>query len=176
MLAGNEMQVADAGVSVFRQLAFLLRRQALPEGLEFHSETLYRNDKVYARRNFSPLLIYQRDKEPQNARAMEINQIRRENLREEARKLGGQAKLAAKLDKSESEISQLIGKSPIRNIGTGRARTFERALGLKRGALDVAPDTGEFQHSEIMREIGKILTTKDADTQRDFLEILRRIK
>lgn len=120
--------------------------------------------------------MYHRDNEPQNARGMDINEIRRENLREEARKLGGQAKLAAKLDKSESEISQLIGRSPIRNVGPVRARSFEKALGLKRGALDSPPDTGEFRQTKIMQEIGKILATKDADTQRDFLEILRRIK
>lgn len=177
MFARHEVQVPDAGFGVLGQLTFLLRREALPELLEIHDHALYRTDKVRASMAFSRPLMYRTGKARQTSRAMtDIYEIRRENLREQARKVGGQAKLAARLDKSESEISQLIGRTPQRNIGGRRARTFERFLGLKPGALDLPPDTGEFQQSEIMREIGRLLSTKDRETQQDVLELIRRIK
>lgn len=177
MFARHEVQVPDAGFGVLGQLTFLLRREALPELLEIHDHALYRTDKVRASMAFSRPLMYRADKARHNSRAMtDIYEIRRERLREQAQKLGGQAKLAAKLDKSESEISQLIGRTPHRNIGSRRARMFEKILDLKPGSLDLPLDTGEFQQSEIMKEIGRLLATKDHDTQRDVLELIRRIK
>lgn len=176
MLASDKVQIADARIRVFSESLLLVRRKALPERLELHSSGLYHCDKVRASGLFTVPLMYQSDKALHNTRAMDIYEVRRENLREQARKLGGQARLASSLDKSESEVSQLIGRSPSRNIGAARARTFEKALGLRRGALDVYPDTGEFAQSAILREIGKILASKDDATQRDILEIVKRIK
>lgn len=71
---------------------------------------------------------------------MEIEEIRRMRLREVAKALGGPAKLGRKLEKSDSRISQIIGKNPTRNIGTNQAREMEVKLGLVRGALDRPPE------------------------------------
>lgn len=46
---------------------------------------------------------------------MEVTQIRRENLRELAKSVGGISKLAVKLHKSQSQISHIIGISPLKN-------------------------------------------------------------
>lgn len=72
---------------------------------------------------------------------MNINDIRRDRLREIAIERGGErgwvAWLAETLNRSESQISQILGKNPTRNIGSRLARDIEHSLKLESGYLDV---------------------------------------
>lgn len=52
----------------------------------------------------------------------DIHAIRLERLRQLATEAGGAAKLAKRLEISESQMSQLIGKNPVRNVGGVMAR------------------------------------------------------
>ncbi|GAB4393870.1 MAG: LexA family transcriptional regulator [Gammaproteobacteria bacterium] len=66
-----------------------------------------------------------------------VKDIRRENLRALAISVGGITYLANKLGKSQSQISQLIGKSPSKNIGDKIAAQVEDIFGKPRGWLDI---------------------------------------
>ena len=66
----------------------------------------------------------------------DITEIRRNNLRNEAQRLGGSARLADATERSLSQISQLIGDNPTGNIGNRLARDLETALKKPRGWLD----------------------------------------
>ena len=63
--------------------------------------------------------------------------IRLENLRALITKAGGPAEAARKLDMDNSQLSQIAGKHPIRNIGTALARRIEKAFRRPEGWLDV---------------------------------------
>lgn len=84
--------------------------------------------------------MYQSDKTVYKE-GMEIEEIRRIRLREAATRMGGPAKLAAKIDRSESQVSQLIGKNPTRNLRGKLAREFEDKLGLPKFWLDHLENT-----------------------------------
>lgn len=69
--------------------------------------------------------------------------IRRENARQLASDCGGMAAFGEKLDMTPSQVSQLIGKNPSKNIGNSIARRIEDAFNKERGWLDLhhaAPD------------------------------------
>lgn len=72
---------------------------------------------------------------------MEVTQIRRENLRELAKSVGGISKLAVKLHKSQSQISHIIGISPLKKIGEKIASQVEAAFGQPAGWLSQAHST-----------------------------------
>ena len=74
---------------------------------------------------------------------MEQDEIRRLRLRHEAAKIGGAVKLADLSGKSESQISQIIGENPTRNIGKRLARLFEELLGLDKFSLDSLPSAAQ---------------------------------
>ncbi|WP_299948808.1 hypothetical protein [uncultured Microbulbifer sp.] len=74
---------------------------------------------------------------------MDIKTIRRENARRIAKKLGGQAALARALELPDSGVSQVIGKSPRRNIGDSLARRIEDAGGYHHGWLDAYHGHGQ---------------------------------
>src|SRR6476646_3109550 len=63
--------------------------------------------------------------------------IRLDNLRELIKKAGGPAEAARKLDMDASQLSQIAGKNPVRNIGTTLARRIEQAFRRPEGWLDV---------------------------------------
>ena len=63
--------------------------------------------------------------------------IRLKNLRELIDKAGGPAEAARKLDMDDSQLSQIAGKNPVRNIGPGLARRIEKAFRKAEGWLDV---------------------------------------
>jgi SOS-response transcriptional repressor LexA len=63
--------------------------------------------------------------------------IRLANLRELIRKAGGPAEAARKLDMDDSQLSQVAGKHPSRNIGTSLARRIEKAFRKPEGWLDM---------------------------------------
>jgi SOS-response transcriptional repressor LexA len=64
--------------------------------------------------------------------------IRLENFRELIKKAGGPAEAARKLDMDDSQLSQVAGKNPVRNIGTALARRIENAFRRPEGWLDVS--------------------------------------
>ena len=63
--------------------------------------------------------------------------IRLANLRALMKKAGGPAEAARKLDMDDSQLSQIAGKTPIRNIGTALARRIEKVFHRPEGWLDV---------------------------------------
>jgi SOS-response transcriptional repressor LexA len=63
--------------------------------------------------------------------------IRLENLRALITNVGGPAEAARKLDMDDSQLSQIAGKHPVRNIGTALARRIEKAFRRPEGWLDV---------------------------------------
>jgi SOS-response transcriptional repressor LexA len=63
--------------------------------------------------------------------------IRLANLRALIKKVGGPAEAARKLDMDDSQLSQIAGRHPIRNIGPTLARRIEKAFNRPEGWLDV---------------------------------------
>ena len=63
--------------------------------------------------------------------------IRLINLRALIKKAGGPAEAARKLDMDDSQLSQIAGKNPVRNIGATLARRIEKAFHRPEGWLDV---------------------------------------
>jgi SOS-response transcriptional repressor LexA len=63
--------------------------------------------------------------------------IRLENFRELINKAGGPTDAGRKLDMDASQLSQIAGKNPVRNIGTTLARRIEKAFRKPEGWLDV---------------------------------------
>lgn len=76
---------------------------------------------------------------------MDINEVRRANLRELREKMGrgAVAKLAAAGDTDANYISSVTGPNPSRNLGDDVARRIEVGLRMKNGALDMPPGTRE---------------------------------
>lgn len=64
-------------------------------------------------------------------------EIRRDNARRLAEEVGQPADLARRLGMSDSQMGQLIGRNPVRNIGPRVARRMEEACGKPEGWLDV---------------------------------------
>lgn len=64
-------------------------------------------------------------------------EIRRENARLLAAEVGQPADLARRLGMSDSQMGQLIGRNPVRNIGPRVARRIEEVCGKPEGWLDV---------------------------------------
>ncbi len=67
---------------------------------------------------------------------MNVKTIRRENLRALAHDLGSITALAEFLGKSQSQMSRLIGRHPIKNIGDKLAAEIEKAFEKPVGSLD----------------------------------------
>src|SRR5476649_1059219 len=63
--------------------------------------------------------------------------IRLANFRALIKKAGGPAEAARQLDMDDSQLSQIAGKQPIRNIGSTLARRIEKAFHRPEGWLDV---------------------------------------
>lgn len=99
-------------------------------------QLLYQNDKVHARKFFTFLDIYQNGKNAEDS-AMTNAEIRRENARWLAQQCGGNARFAEIMELEESRVSHLIGKNPVKNIGTATARKIEVAFEKPTGWLDI---------------------------------------
>nr|WP_315249261.1 S24 family peptidase [uncultured Duganella sp.] len=67
---------------------------------------------------------------------MTREEIRRHNARELARQAGGQSEFGRLLQMDSSQVSQIIGRSPKKNIGNSIARRIEKAFGKNEGWLD----------------------------------------
>lgn len=77
---------------------------------------------------------------------MDIYTRRRENLRAYRDYLGNDTILADRLSRSISQIGQLIGPNPVRNIGNRLVREFEKTLNLPVESLD-APTEEAFKQA-----------------------------
>lgn len=71
---------------------------------------------------------------------MDINEIRRANLRRLAADFKSRAEFARKVERSEQQLYTLIGKKAVKPIGDRIARDLEKKLGLSKGDLDVLKD------------------------------------
>jgi len=67
---------------------------------------------------------------------MTASEIRRRNAQKLAEESGGPNAFALKMDMSTSYCSQIIGRSPVRNIGPTLARRIEAVFGKEEGWLD----------------------------------------
>lgn len=67
---------------------------------------------------------------------MLISEIRRDNARALAAQTGTPADFARKLGMGDSQVSQLIGENPVKNIGNIIARRIEEAFGKEKGWMD----------------------------------------
>lgn len=68
---------------------------------------------------------------------MTREETRRSNAKRLAEEAGGLAAFGKKLEMSDSQVSQIIGKTPKKNIGNLIARRIEVAFGKAEGWLDV---------------------------------------
>ena len=66
--------------------------------------------------------------------------IRRKNLEILVNEAGGIARLAEKLGKSMSQLSQLTGENPVRALGPKLTREIEVRLDLEIGWMDMSHD------------------------------------
>lgn len=66
--------------------------------------------------------------------------IRRKNLEILINEAGGAARLAGKLGKSRSQLSQLTGNNPFRGLGSKLSREIEIKLNLEIGWMDMPHD------------------------------------
>ena len=78
---------------------------------------------------------------------MNVKETRRKNLRKLARLVGGITELSERLDRSQSQISHLIGNNPIKNIGDRLASHIEEVFGKPRGWLDYEHEAEEEEGS-----------------------------
>ena len=69
--------------------------------------------------------------------------IRRENAKLLAGAVGGSREFARLLGREETQVSQIIGKNPQRQIGPKLARLIEQKFGKPEGWLDVPHDEQE---------------------------------
>lgn len=74
---------------------------------------------------------------------MTLKNIRRDNLRALAKSIGGISRLADRLNKNQSQVSHLIGRQPIKNIGDKIAEEVEAAFKKPPGWLDHQHHTPE---------------------------------
>lgn len=73
---------------------------------------------------------------------MKIDEIRRNNARLLAKSFNNDAEFAAKIERSATQVSRLIGKNPTKNIGTRIARDIEKAFGKHEGWMDTPHGEG----------------------------------
>ena len=117
---------------------------------------------------------------------MDAAQIRRENLRLLAKQLGGQARLAEKLGKSEAQISALFSdnQQAKRNIGTRLARQIEQRLGKPHGWLDHQQKEDYFDQDLLIKSVELVegalraerLEVSPEKRARLYFEALKRLR
>lgn len=107
---------------------------------------------------------------------MNIKDIRRNNLRKLARLVGGITDLSEYLDRSQSQISHLIGNSPIKNIGDRLASHIEKVFNKPHGWLDREHATEEskgtyhYENSQPYYQV-PLLTPQEAKER--FLQFIK---
>jgi hypothetical protein len=133
---------------------------------------LYQKGKVNTRR-FTFLVIYLFGKLLDDAK-MTREEIRRQNARELARAAGGQTEFGRMVDMEGPQVSQIIGKNPIKNIGNSIAKRIEIAFSKPEGWLDqphtmqlvgdepaidpeAAPEPNQFSVSEVVSKVNAMV-------------------
>ncbi len=94
------------------------------------SAEVYLNDK-----QLSKPLLYPIDKYGEHP-AVTVEAIRLINLQHLIKEAGGPARAAELLEMERSQLSQIAGRNPTRNIGSDMARRIETAWGKPKGWLD----------------------------------------
>lgn len=95
--------------------------------------------------------------------AMDIKEIRRENLRLLAKEKGGQARLAEMLGMSLSYLGQIIGKNPVKGIGDAIARRVEKELELPHGWMDQAHSLSTMEPEIFLRAVRLVEDAMNAE-------------
>lgn len=93
-------------------------------------------------------------------------EIRRENARRLADEVGQPADFARLLGMSDSQMGQLIGRNPVRNIGPRIARRMEEVCGKPEGWLDVehhAIEPGSLRDLQLQEARRILEAMSDAD-------------
>ncbi|WP_321829506.1 hypothetical protein [Burkholderia cenocepacia] len=80
--------------------------------------------------------------------------VRLKKARELADKAGGVAEFARRMGMSDSQASQIIGKTPSRRIGDKMAARIEHAFELEPGQLDRTQDDSSTKQHETHAEEG----------------------
>lgn len=93
----------------------------------------------------------------------DISEIRRRRARELAEREGGLTRFADRLGRSESQVSQIIGTNPVRNIGSRLARDIESAFKKPSGWLDSLPN-----------RVAEEPVTYTADLPKDAVDVARK--
>lgn len=111
---------------------------------------------------------------------MNREEIRRENARRLADGLGGKSAFARLLQMEASQVSQIIGPNPKKNIGNSIARRIEQAHHLPEGWLDVEhPELSGAKverQADLPREDAPLTDSSDggpAPVERTMEEVLR---
>jgi hypothetical protein len=73
---------------------------------------------------------------------MNISEIRRKNLRGLAGTSSSTEEFSNRIDRTPNQLSQIIGKTPTRNIGGRLARSIEEKLGIADGWMDQNHNSG----------------------------------
>lgn len=90
---------------------------------------------------------------------MDIKETRRANARKLAEQFETLAKFSAAIDRSPTQVSRFIGKSPTKNIGDALARHIEAQLNKRRGWLD---QNHEYLSSQILESSDVCTITREA--------------
>jgi phage repressor protein C with HTH and peptisase S24 domain len=120
---------------------------------------LYQIDKRCSSKMFIPSVIYLNDKNGDYPRMMTIADIRRANARALAKQVGTAAAFGERVGMDGSQVSQIIGKNPVKDIGNAIARRIETSFGKPKGWMDVAHDSAgtisKVQDEETPHDIGR---------------------
>lgn len=93
----------------------------------------------------------------------DVHDIRVKNLLEiRGSERGAQKRLAAKLGMTESQLSQYIGKTRQKPIGSRMARNMEKRLKMARGWLDTTNHDITEEGAEYARRIQKLTPSRKA--------------
>jgi hypothetical protein len=96
---------------------------------------LYQKGKESSRGIFTFWIVYLSGKKKDDL-GMTREELRRKNAKALADLIGGLAEFGRKVEMSDSQVSQIIGRTPKKNIGNKIAPRIEDAFELPRGWLD----------------------------------------
>lgn len=136
MPACDQIEVADRAAH-FRGQAFALIGRCLPEE-SFHVHAEHFTKKIKHKQALFIFLVVYLDDKNNDDRPMTREEIRRENARKLAAREESKAAFARAVNMEPSQVSQIIGPNPNKNIGNSVARRIERAYNLPESWLDVA--------------------------------------
>ena len=105
---------------------------------------------------------------------------RRENLRRLVKDRGGQRRFLEEVGYTKGWLSQLIGRTPGRDLSEKIAREIEHKLGITSGALDCETtqeaEPGKLTGSEVSKLLGENLRKLMGERRVNQAELARRAK